>query len=120
MSNWKFRIWGEDDDTVFVDGYKGIVEFTAIGDPWAGSFALFNEEEAGSGMRVHVIFDGCWSFAVAPVDPMVDMPLWPHHLERGSGRAPDYSMVLVIDTPAYTNLVWEPDEWECECDHEHG
>jgi hypothetical protein len=57
--------YGSSDDLIEVDGVKGGDEFNAYtpGDNcYAGSFNL------GGKMRIHAIYDGCWSFAVGQVD----------------------------------------------------
>lgn len=81
--------YGASDDLVEVEGVKGEDEFTAPGNgPYMGAFNL------GGKIRVHAIYDGCWSFAVGKVDEDIPLPNWPTRISETG-----YTMRLEIDVP---------------------
>ncbi len=53
--------------------------------------AAFN---LGGKMRIHAIYDGCWSFAVGQVDEDIALPDWPIRI-----RSEGYSAIVEIDVP---------------------
>lgn len=88
------KIYGASDDLIEVEDIKGADEFGAYGsEPIRDEFIV-----AGSGgqLRLIAIYDGCWSFAIAPVDEDVPIPNWPVRVSLGERG---YSTLLEIDTP---------------------
>ena len=94
--------YGASDDLIEIEGVKGADEFavtTAANDKIAGEFIL----TGGDGqIRIIAIYDGVWSFAIAPVDEDVPIPYWPvaHHLHDNG-----YSVELTIDVAAPATVV---------------
>jgi hypothetical protein len=84
-------VYGSSDDLIEIEGVKGADEFNIIGDgPYIAAFNL------GGKMRIHAVYDGCWSFAVGQVDEEIPLPDWPVRLgAHDSG----YSTRLEIDVP---------------------
>jgi len=83
------KFYGASDDLIEVEGIKGGNEFNVIADgPHMASFNL------GGKMRVHAIYDGCWSFAPAMVDESIPLPDWPIRVKQEG-----YTTVLEIDVP---------------------
>lgn len=83
------KFYGASDDLIEVEGIRGADEFNVYGD--GPHMARFN---LGGMMRIHAIYDGCWSFAVGMVDEEIPLPDWPVRL-----TSEGYSMVLEIDVP---------------------
>lgn len=83
------KFYGASDDLVEVEGVKGGDEFNVYGD--GPHMALFN---LGGKMRVHAIYDGCWSFAVGMVDKAIPLPEWPVRV-----TSEGYTTVVEIDVP---------------------
>ena len=83
--------YGSSDDLIEIEGVMGGDEFNIIKDgPYIATFNL------GGKMRVHALYDGCWSFAIGQVDEDISLPDWPFRItqhERG------YSTQLEIDVP---------------------
>lgn len=86
-------MYGASDDLIEIGGVPGADEFYAEGlgdDLVQGSFIL------GGRMRIRVLYDGCWSFAISQLDEGFPIPEWPIRItnhERG------YSILLEIDVP---------------------
>jgi len=84
--------YGSSDDLIEIGGVKGADEFNIIEDgPHIATFNL------GGKMRVHAIYDGCWSFAVGQVDEEIALPNWPIRIKQSEEN--DYSTSLEIDVP---------------------
>lgn len=97
--------YGASDDLIEVEGVKGGDEFGAYrsdGSRYHGSFNL------GGLMRVHAIYDGCWSFAVGQVDEDIPLPDWPVRVRWPGGRG--YSTRLEVDVPDDVKVFREPEE----------
>lgn len=93
---------GASDDLIEIEGVKGADEFNVIADgPYIAAFNL------GGQMRVHAIYDGCWSFAVGQVDEDVQLPDWPVRLSMQPGVA--HSTRLEIDVPSNVKVFREKD-----------
>lgn len=97
--------YGHSDDLIEVEGVKGADEFGAYqsGDSrYHGSFNL------GGHMRIHAIYDGCWSFAVAQVDEDIPLPDWPVRVMQSTDTP--YSTRLEIDVPDNVKVFREKKE----------
>lgn len=94
-------MFGASDDLIEASGVFGAREFYATGTDgtYMGSFNL------GGKMRIHALYDGCWSFAVGQVDEEIPLPDWPIRI----GRAPEcaYSTLLEINVPDDVRLFQE-------------
>jgi len=104
---------GASDDIVLISGAPGADEpgFTAARrgewnvlklqgnstDPahWSGSWRVIRED-GSEGLRVHSIYDGCWTFAVGKLDEESGLPEWKWELRPGERG---YSLELVIKAP---------------------
>lgn len=96
-------IYGASDDLIEIAGCKGADEFNASmkdnDNPLMAEFVLSGE---GGQIRIVALYDGCWSFAIAPVDEEVPIPAWPIKMslhERG------YSTLVEIDVPGVPVIV---------------
>lgn len=95
-----FSMYGASDDLIEASGVRGAKEFYSLEDgTYHGSFNL------GGKMRIHAIYDGCWSFAVGQIDEEIPLPDWPIRI----GRTPEcaYSTLLEIDVPDDAKLFQE-------------
>lgn len=94
--------YGVSDDLVEVEGVKGADEFGvyATESRYRGCWNL------GGRLRVHAVYDGCWSFAVGQVDESIPLPDWPVRLKWPGGRG--YSTRLEIDVPDDVKVFPEP------------
>ena len=102
-----FTIHGGSDDLIETAGIPGCGEFNVICDgPYMGSVRIDSEVEDAS-VRVHCIYDGCWSFAVGQVTDDEPFPAWPIKVDRGGDKLPEYSMRVWIDVPDDAVLVPE-------------
>lgn len=88
---------GYSDDIVYVEGVPGSDEFYGgRGD----IFTTFLLAGPGGSVKVHAIYDGCWSFAVAQVAEGVPIPEWQMTLTHEMIREEiGYSTVLTIEVP---------------------
>lgn len=86
-------IHGASDDLVWIAGCKGENEFNVNPhrNGYAGTFNL------GGKMRIHAIYDGCWSFAVGQVDEDIPLPDWPIRVKQGIENR--YTTAIEIDVP---------------------
>lgn len=106
-------IYGASDDLIEVEGCLGADEFNSYEHGpvmWRGDLIAPGGVEA---MRVHAVFDGCWSVAVGQVDEDVPLPSWPVTVRQH--RSIPYSTVVEVAAPDGTRLdnVWpERDEDE--------
>lgn len=93
--------YGASDDLIEIEGVKGGNEFGIfkVG-PYIAAFNL------GGKMRIHSIYDGCWSFAVGQVDEEIPLPDWPIRIKWPGGRG--YSTRLEIDVPDDVKVFQEP------------
>lgn len=93
--------YGSSDDLIEVEGVKGADEFGVyVSDGrYHGSFNL------GGQMRIHAIYDGCWSFAVGQVGEDIPLPDWPIRILAQPGTP--YSMRLEIDVPKNAKVFQE-------------
>ncbi len=92
---------GASDDLIEVEGCEGADEFNSYERGravWHGE--LFDGTDM---MRIHAIYDGCWSFAVGQCDESEPLPNWPVRI--GQHDDPGYSTLLEIDAPVGTRLV---------------
>lgn len=92
------RMYGESDDLIEVEGIEGANEYypnVSHKDPYMATFIVESQSEA-TGMQIHVLYDGCWSFAVS-ADDSETLPNWPMRRSWGGGRG--YSELLEIDVP---------------------
>lgn len=93
----KIEIYGSSDDNIClrVDG-KNKDEFGGyISGEGRYSRALLVSSIGGAhAVRVHAIYDGCWSFAVGQVEDGRSLPRWTF----GVGQEHTYSAKLTIDT----------------------
>jgi hypothetical protein len=84
--------YGSSDDLIEIGGVKGADEFNIIEDgPYIATFNL------GGKMRIHCLYDGCWSFAVGQVDEEIPLPDWPVRVKQSGENG--YSTQLEIDVP---------------------
>jgi hypothetical protein len=99
----KVMFAGSSDDLIQVEGCPGGDEFGIYGKgPHVATFNL------GGRVRVHAIYDGCWSFAAGQLDESIPFPDWSVRVTAGRGG---YSTRLEIDTgeePVFVGL--EPDK----------
>ncbi len=99
-----FQIYGGSDDLIETSGISGCDEFNVIRDgPYMGSVRIDSEDAS---VRVHCLYDGCWSFAVGQVTDDEPFPVWPITVDRGGG-VPEYSMRVTIEVPDDAVLVPE-------------
>ena len=105
----KIRIYGASDDLVEVEGCPGADEFNSYESTivmWRGDLRAPD----GSFMRVHALYDGCWSFAPGMVGEDHPFPAWPFMITPHQGfedstfKVP-YTVLLEIDAPDGTELV---------------
>jgi hypothetical protein len=92
----RIEIYGASDDLIEIriDG-KDVDELNVYEDgPYMGSLRLVAKSDPESACLVHVIYDGCWSFAVGRTDEGKPLPTWAFSVEPEH----DYSTRLVIDT----------------------
>jgi hypothetical protein len=85
------KFYGASDDLIEIEGVKGADEFNVYNrdeNLHHGSFNL------GGKMRIHAIYDGCWSFAIGQVDEEIPLPDWPCRV-----KSEGYSAVLEIEVP---------------------
>ena len=91
----KAQFYGSSDDLIEISGVKGGDEYTISSDETNGkTITSFN---LGGQMRIHVIYDGCWSFAVGQVDEDIKLPDWPIRISQSKENG--YSTCLEIDVP---------------------
>lgn len=107
-------IYGASDDLIEVEGCDGANEFNSHERGpvmWRGDLIAPGGLEA---VRVHAVFDGCWSVAVGQVDEDVPLPEWPVAVRQHPSLP--YSAAVVIDAPAGTRLdnVWPSDDEQDE------
>lgn len=109
MGNRTIVFDGASDDLIHVSGQLNYPECDEIdyagGDPYKGSFVLKAGEHGGR-MRVHAIYDGCWTFAPGLVDEDDEWPGWPIRFRR-TPQFREYTLVLEIEAPADTTVTWE-------------
>lgn len=102
---------GASDDLVHVNGHVNYPECDEVNvypQPLhAGSF-LLKAGEHGGRMRVHAIYDGCWSFAPGLVDEDDEWPGWPIRFKRDP-KVREYTLLMEIDAPGDTTVTWEGD-----------
>ena len=107
------RIFGAKDYMVIVEG--GIPsdsgnELNATTHPklrehgYFGVLKIATDDETG--IHVHPIYDGSWSFAVAPCGEDMPLPDWP--ILRSWGTQNDHSETLEIQVPKSARLTVEP------------
>ncbi len=93
----RIEIYGGSDDLIEirVDG-KNKDEFNV--NPHDNNYAgmlLITTIGGAQGVRVHAIYDGCWSFAIGLLDEDRSLPnYWTFGLQQEHG----YSMKLIVDT----------------------
>lgn len=95
------KFYGASDDLIEVEGCDGADEFNSYERGpvmWHGE--LFDGTDT---LRVHAIWDGCWSFAVGQCDESLPLPNWPIRISQH--RSLPYSTLLEIDAPAGAWLV---------------
>lgn len=63
---------------------------------WSGSWQVIRDD-GSEGLRVHAIYDGCWTFAVDKLDEDKSLPAW--HWELRAAERP-YALELRISAPA--------------------
>jgi hypothetical protein len=86
------QMFGASDDLIEVSGIKGADEFNIVKDgPYITSFNISGK------IRIHAIYDGCWSFAPGQVDEDIPLPNWPIRIKQSEEK--DYSTLLEIDVP---------------------
>ena len=96
------HMYGTSDDLVEVIGITGADEFNVNEqDRYAGSFNL------GGKLRIHAIYDGCWSFAVGQVDENIPIPDWRVRVRQSPQVS--YSTCLEIEVPDDVKIFREPD-----------
>lgn len=98
--------WGSNDDCIEFGGIKGCDEFyssASSNSNYAGKFAVISLSEGMSagfivplGLFIHVIYDGCWSFAISG-GIEEHMPDW--KVTRTWGEDCEYSETLYIEVP---------------------
>ena len=101
------RMYGASDDLVEAEGIEGADEYgiyTHDTWPYVASFNVISQGEA-KGLRIHVLFDGCWSFAVS-ADDSETLPSWP--TRRTWGVPSSYSELLEIDVPDDATIKLNP------------
>jgi hypothetical protein len=92
------KMHGASDDLIESEGIDGADEFAKFASatwPYVASFKVTSHEAMG-GLNIHVLYDGCWSFAVS-ADESEQLPGWPIRRTWGGGRG--YSELLEIDVP---------------------
>ena len=94
------KFYGASDDLIEVEGVKGADEFNVVAaGPHIASFNL------GGKMRIHALYDGCWSFAVSQVDEEIPLPDWPIRISQSKDSK--YSTCLEVDVPDDVKLFQE-------------
>lgn len=63
---------------------------------WSGSWQVIRDD-GSEGLRVHAIYDGCWTFAVGRLDEDKPLPGWRWELREGDRP---YALELRITAPA--------------------
>jgi len=108
------KIFGAKDYLVIVDGdipCDAGHELNGLTHPMLrehGYFGVLCLEESGShtGIQIHPIYSGNWSFAVCPAEEDGAMPPW--SIRRSWGSMNAHSETLVIDVPGSAILRVEP------------
>lgn len=95
------KFTGHSDDIINVEG-RVFDEFY-VKDLGEISYGVI---DIGGKMRVHAIYDGCWSFAVGQVEEDKPLPDWPVRHMGSSG----YTAVLEIDIPKGVMLIQRKEE----------
>ena len=95
----KLTVYGASDDLIEFEGIKGCDEFMAYGD--IGIMGEFIVTGDGDQLRIIAIYDGCWSFAIAPVDEDIPLPSWP---VKYSLNDRGYSTFMEIEVPDNSTL----------------
>ncbi len=99
-------IYGASDDLIEVEGCQGADEFNEI--PSSGHVGHLDFTLGDQRLRVHVIYDGCWSFAPAMVEEEDRMPPWPMTFRFNHC----YSAVMTIDAPPAVMATFSPTKEE--------
>lgn len=100
-------IYGASDDLIEVEGCDGADEFNSYERGpvmWRGDLIAPD----GDAMRVHALYDGCWSVAVGQVDEDKPLPDWDIDVFQEG----HYSTGVKIDAPQGTRLanVWPSED----------
>lgn len=98
-------VYGHSDDCLEAHGIKGEDEFSCFGGgAYKGSLLITSDK--GS-MLVHVIYDGCWSFAPGLAGEDISLPDWPMKFEWEG-----YTVKLKIEVPDNARLRYQKPEEE--------
>ena len=99
----RLRVYGSSDDLIECDGLPGCAEFNIIEDgPYIASLQIHSPTHGT--LRIHIIYDECWSFAVGQSDEDDIYPNWPiKHSVAENG----YSMLLEIECADDAKLIPE-------------
>lgn len=97
----KIGIYGASDDGVVleIDG-KTVEEYDTY-EPGPVMWRADLRAPDGDIMRVHALYDGCWSIAIGQAEEDTPLPDWDIQILQKSG----YSTMAQIEAPAGTELV---------------
>jgi len=89
-------MYGQSDDLMEFDGLEGTDEFNPSNshENIMGTFEVTSQSD-WAGLKISVIYDGCWSFAIGLRDEETNFPNWPIRISRKH----EYSMLVEIDVP---------------------
>lgn len=96
------RFYGASDDLIEVEGCEGADEFNSYEKGpvmWRGDLVAPGGTDQ---VRVHALYDGCWSFALGQVMDGHPLPEWPVTVRQHTNT--DYSTLVEIDAPEGTRL----------------
>ena len=101
----KLQMFGSSDDLLECDGLPGCDEFNVIKDgPYIASLQVHSPTQGT--LRIHAIYDGCWSFAVGQSDEDDIYPNWPIKYSLAK-KYNGYSMLLEIECADDAKLIPE-------------
>jgi hypothetical protein len=96
------KIYGASDDLIETSGIEGCGEFSAYSESdYLGSIMV---TDGYFGIRIHVIYDSQWAFAVTNALNDEGLPDWP--IRRSFAKDAPYSETLEIDVPDNAELIW--------------
>ncbi len=101
----KLQVFGSSDDLIEFSGLPGCDEFNIYkAGPYIACFQVCSKTEGS--LYIHVIYDGCWSFAVGQSDEDDTYPDWP--IKNSLAKEYNgYSMLLEIECADDAKLLRE-------------
>lgn len=100
------EIYGASDDLIETDGIDGCDEFCDASDLVHKGRLMVGTGRPNETMDIHVIYDGCWTFAISGFDNESERPAdWP---VTRSWRG--HSEVVEIEVPNDTRLRYESND----------